>query len=154
MQVLYCDLSRSINSQFEHHPHLFLLPNAAGFSGGGTGEWRSRCDVGHTLLLFTIIQATITSRLEPPGLCDMTMPTQQLAFGGCLLVEATHLRLAKSVTFGELEECGTQLGNARSIWSCPLIQSLTENRPLTLLTTQDYNVSWIAGVPAEKQHVI
>lgn len=150
MQVLYCDLSRSINSQFGHHPHIFTW---IGSSGRGTGEWRSRCDVGHTLLLFTIIQATITSRWSHLD-SDMTMPTQQLALGGCLLVEATHLRLAKSVTFGELEECGTQLGSARSIWSCPLIQSLSENRPLTHLTTQDYNVSWIAGVPAEKQHVI
>jgi len=54
-------------------------------------------------------------QVEPPGLCDLTIPTQQLALGGCLLVEATNLRLAKSVTFGELEECGTQLGSARSI---------------------------------------
>lgn len=55
-----------------------------------------------------------SKQVEPPGLCDMTMPTQQALLGGCPLTVTTRLGLASAVTFGEMEERSVHLDWAMS----------------------------------------
>ncbi|KAL7881610.1 hypothetical protein AOLI_G00084580 [Acnodon oligacanthus] len=97
---------------------LFILTaaNSAYRSTNGQG-YRTRSTAGQEQQVQCWTQSTVVhnhlshnnKQVEPPGLCDMTMPTQQALLGGCPLAMATRLRQASTVTFGELEECGIHL---------------------------------------------